>query len=196
MSRRLLLARHGETDWNALGRFQGSTDIPLNERGRRQARELADVLRAANTGLRHVVTSDLARARETGAIVADVLGLAAPRVIPDLREYKLGVFEGLTRDEINARHAAAWMAWQADNTPPEGGESNADATARVHAVLDGLIGEGGEPALVISHGGVMRLWLIAVLGETIPHLHNGVTYAIDHDGARYTARILASDGGR
>jgi broad specificity phosphatase PhoE len=190
MPRRLLLARHGETDWNALGRFQGATDIPLNERGKEQARELANALRAANTGLRHVVTSNLARARETGAIVADVLGLDAPRVMPDLREYTLGVFEGLTRAEIRARHEAAWYAWQTENVPPEGGEPNAAATARVHAVIEALASEGGEPALIISHGGVMRLWLMEVLGEHIPQLHNGVTYAIDHDGARYTARIL------
>ncbi len=196
MPRRLLLARHGETEWNALGRLQGHTDIPLNERGKQQARDLARAIRDANTGVRHVVTSDLARARETGEIVADTLGLDAPRVIADLRERKFGLFEGLTRDEINARHPAAWRAWQTAQTPPEGGEPLASATARVHAALEELVREGGDPALVISHGGVMRLWLLDVLGTRIPALHNGVTYAVDHDGARFTASILFTDGRR
>jgi broad specificity phosphatase PhoE len=196
MPRRLLLARHGETEWNALGRLQGHTDIPLNDRGKQQARDLAAALRAANVGVRHVVTSDLARARETGAIVADELGLDAPRVIADLRERKFGLFEGLTRGEINERHPEAWKAWQTLQTPPHGGEPLAAATARVHAVLEQLIGEGGDPALVISHGGVMRLWLLEVLGTRLPPLHNGVTYEIEHDGARFTARILFTDGRR
>jgi probable phosphoglycerate mutase len=115
--RRILLARHGETAWNALGRLQGHTDIPLNETGRAQARALADGVAAA--GIAAVVTSDLARARETGEIVAAALGLAAPVIEPGLRERRFGVFEGLTRDECATHHPEAWRAWE----PPSAASS-------------------------------------------------------------------------
>src|ERR1041384_7698678 len=86
---RLFLVRHGETEWNAIGRLQGHTDIPLNARGREQAIAIARDL--ANEGIGAVITSDLARARETGAIVCEQLGLAPPRVLPLLRERAFGV---------------------------------------------------------------------------------------------------------
>lgn len=190
MVRRLLLARHGETEWNAIGRLQGHTDIPLNERGKQQARELAMQLRAARADIATVVTSDLARARETGAIVAAELGLAEPRVVCELRERRFGIFEGLTREEISGRYPDAWRAWQETQTPPEGGEPLAVATARVHAALEALVAEGGAPALIVSHGGVMRLWLLAILGTAPPPLHNGITYAVDHDGTRFSASVM------
>src|SRR5690242_8696605 len=95
----LLLVRHGETDWNAEGRLQGQTDRPLNEYGRRQARELAE--RLAGDGVVAIYASDLSRAKETAEIVGGRLGL--PVVVdPDLRERNWGTWEGLTpreRDE-------------------------------------------------------------------------------------------------
>lgn len=185
--RRLLLARHGETTWNAIGRLQGHTDIPLNDRGRDQARDLARSL--AEAALAAVITSDLARARETGEIVADVLGLAAPRIVPALRERKFGVFEGLTRDECLERFPEAWRAWHAQTGVPEGAEALEDATARMRATLGSLAAEPGGPALVISHGGVMRLFLLDVLGVAPPPLHNGVTYVVHHDGERFSASL-------
>ena len=87
--RRILLARHGQTSWNALGRLQGHTDIELNDVGREQARELA--ARLASAELTAVWASDLARARQTGEIVAAALGLAPPTVDPDLRERCFGL---------------------------------------------------------------------------------------------------------
>src|SRR5919206_4482332 len=92
----LLLVRHGETDWNAEGRLQGHTDRPLNDVGRRQARELAE--RLAGEGADAIYASDLARAKETAEIVGARLGL--PVVIDaDLREKNWGTWEGLTGDE-------------------------------------------------------------------------------------------------
>jgi len=184
--RRLLIARHGETEWNAIGRLQGHTDVPLNDRGRNQASELAVTLEVA--GIACVITSDLSRARETGAIIAARLGLAPPRVIPELRERRFGVFEGLTRDECMTQFPDAWAAWHARTGVPEGGEPIADAIARMHVALDALMSEGGEPALVISHGGLMRLWLGEVIGDAIPPLPNGATYIVEHDGVRFIAR--------
>ena len=182
MPRRLYLARHGETEWNAIGRLQGHTDIPLNERGRTQARQLAAAMH--QHAIREVITSDLARSLQTGQIVAEVLGLPAPRIVPELRERRFGVFEGLTRDECIKRYPAAWAAWHAQTGVPEGAEALADATARMHAVLTTLLDTGG---IVISHGGVMRLFLLDVLGEPPPPMRNGTTYAIDHDGDRFRA---------
>src|SRR4051812_22200365 len=107
--RRILLARHGETAWNVARRLQGHADIPLDEVGRDQARALA--ARLGDAGITAVWTSDLVRARETGAIVAGALALPAPSVDPELRERYYGIFEGLTRDECLARDRDAWNAW-------------------------------------------------------------------------------------
>src|SRR5512135_227638 len=107
---RLLLVRPGETEWKAVGRLQGHSDIPLNDTGRAQAKELA--ARLAAHGISRVWTSDLARARETGAIIAAHLGLGEPVIETDLRERRFGIFEGLTRDEIAARYPVEWRAWQ------------------------------------------------------------------------------------
>lgn len=190
MPRRFLLARHGQTDWNVAGRWQGQTDVPLNELGRQQARELAAAIAAAGEGIACVITSDLARAKETGAIVAAHFGLAAPRTLRELRERTYGLFEGLTVDELADKHPDAWEAWRTHKTPPEGAESIADARARMHAVIGALAAESEEPALIVTHGGVMRLWLLDVVGDQVPPLHNVITYAVDHDGGRFSARIL------
>lgn len=186
--RRLLLARHGETEWNAVGRLQGHTDIPLNERGRTQARELAASL--SEHAIARVVTSDLVRARETGAIVAAALGLAPPHVVPELRERRFGVFEGLTRDECMQRYPEAWQAWHARTGVPDGAEPLDGAVARMHAALEALLSDGSPPVLVVSHGGIMRLWLAEITAAPVPPLANGATYLIDHDGARFIASEL------
>ncbi|MBS1122876.1 MAG: phosphoglycerate mutase [Deltaproteobacteria bacterium] len=180
--RTILLARHGETEWNALGKLQGHTDIALNDTGRAQARALAAALVASRVAA--VMTSDLVRARETGEIVATALGLATPAIDPALRERRFGVFEGLTRDECAARHPDAWQAWQAQTGTPPGGEARELAIARMAKTLARIAAADGDPVLVVSHGGVMRLWLMHVLGTTVPLIGNGTTYVIDHvDGA-------------
>ncbi|HYG70238.1 MAG TPA: histidine phosphatase family protein, partial [Anaeromyxobacteraceae bacterium] len=91
---RLFLVRHGETDWNVAGRWQGQTDIPLNEAGRAQARELARRMRGE--GIATIAASDLLRARETAEIVAAELGLEVRILDHRLREQSFGAFEGLT----------------------------------------------------------------------------------------------------
>ncbi|HEY1551082.1 MAG TPA: histidine phosphatase family protein [Kofleriaceae bacterium] len=184
----ILLARHGETEWNAIGRLQGHTDVELNDNGRAQARALAAELAAAN--IASVWTSDLARARETGAIVAAALGLDPPRALADLRERRFGVFEGLTRDECAARYPDAWRAWTSRTEHPPGGESREDATARMARGIDRVRGEAGT-ALIVTHGGVMRLWIANVTGEAVPLVANGAVYTVEHDGAAVRCALRA-----
>ena len=102
----LLLARHGETDWNREGRWQGGSDTSLNERGREQARELAQQLDSVDA----IYSSDLARAAETAAIIAGTLGVEV-RVDPRLRERSFGDWEGLNAEEIEQRFAEAHRLW-------------------------------------------------------------------------------------
>ena len=120
--------------------------------------------------------------------MATALGLDVPRVEPELRERRFGVFEGLTRDEISVRHPEAWRAWLATTQAPPGGEHVPDAVARLTRVLRRIAEDGRGPVLVISHGGVMRLWLMNLLATTIPLIANGTTYLVDHDGTAFTAR--------
>jgi probable phosphoglycerate mutase len=188
--RRLLLARHGETAWNALGRLQGHTDIELNENGRAQARALAAAVESAR--ITAVWTSDLARSRETGAIVAAALGLAAPSVEPALRERRFGVFEGLTREQCASQHPEAWRAWLAQTSAPPGGEPRNEAIARLSTALTRIADAATGPVLLISHGGVMRLWLMEILGDSVPLIGNGTTFVVEHDGAAFTARTWTS----
>lgn len=181
------MTRHGQTAWNALGRLQGHTDIPLDDTGRAQARALAAAL--ASSELAAVWTSDLGRARETGAIIAAALGLGEPQVDPELRERQFGVFEGLTREQCEAQHPDAWRAWVAQTGSPPGGEAREAAAARLGRALARIAGADGGPALVISHGGVMRLWLIELHGPSVPLIKNGATYVVDHDGAAFRAEL-------
>jgi broad specificity phosphatase PhoE len=186
MFRTLFCARHGETDWNALGRFQGHTDIPLNDAGRAQARGLAERLRGER--LAAVVASDLLRARETGEIVAAALGIPFAYVDVDLRERNMGAFEGLTRVECAARFPAEWSAWLADpRNAPAGGERHGALSGRVSAAAHRAVErfatlEGS--VLAISHGGAMRALVIA-LGEATPApIPNAEALRFELDGGR------------
>jgi probable phosphoglycerate mutase len=171
----IFLARHGETDWNREGRWQGATDIPLSEVGRAQARVLGAGLRGR--GIVDVHASDLSRAAETAEIVAGMLGIAAFRRDARLRERGFGCFEGLSREECAARHPEAWARYMADrrSTPP-GAEPQPDVAARVVAALTEIARAprvAGEATLVISHGGTIRTFIHEVTGAAPPPLENG-----------------------
>ena len=180
--RSFLLARHGQTSWNALGKLQGHTDITLDDTGREQARALAASL--ATGGIRTVWTSDLGRARETGEIVAAQLGLAVPGIEPELRERKFGIFEGLTRDDCATQHPEHWAAWLAQTGTPPGAEPRAEAVTRMGRALERIAAREEGPALVVSHGGVMRLWLMNLLGTNVPLIANGATFLVEHEKER------------
>jgi broad specificity phosphatase PhoE len=141
----LLLARHGETDWNREGRWQGWADPPLNDTGRAQARELGEQLRS--TPFDAVYSSDLARAHETAEIVAAPHGL--PVVAdPGLREIDVGSWSGLTRAELEQRFP--------DGERPDG-ETRDQHSARVHAAVERIARANlGCRILIVTHGGTIR----------------------------------------
>jgi probable phosphoglycerate mutase len=156
----IYLARHGETDDNARGVVQGSIDTPLNERGREQARMLAD--RVAGLGIAAVWTSQLTRAAETAQIVGRAIGVE-PRVDERLAESRRGSWEGRALAEIETNEPGTWAAWKRAGAPfrfPGGGESLGEHQQRVLSALE-EVRSGPLPALVISHGGSIRCALSA-----------------------------------
>jgi broad specificity phosphatase PhoE len=165
----LLLVRHGETDWNAAGRLQGHTDRPLNEYGRRQARELAE--RLAGDGVGAVYTSDLARARETAEIIATRLGLEIV-LDPDLREKDWGNWEGLTADE------RASLEFEGESTE-EHRERVLRAVARIVAA------HPGERVVVVTHGGSLRRIQAALAGFALPVIDNCAVWGLAHEDGTF-----------
>jgi broad specificity phosphatase PhoE len=160
----LFLVRHGETDWNAAGRWQGQTDVPLNARGREQAREVAGRLRAER--VRSIASSDLLRARVTAEVVAAELGLAVDHLDPALRERRFGCFEGLTREEVASRFPEAWAGYLADPGPaPPGGESRDELIGRLLPAIASTAARLPGPLLVVMHGGAMRALLAEHVGD-------------------------------
>lgn len=155
----ILLARHGETDDNLEPlRFQGFADTPLNDTGRLQAAELAD--RVAGDGIASLWSSDLSRARVTAEIVGARLGLpvACDR---RLREGDRGRWEGLLMVDVARDEPEAWAAWRAADPAfrfPDG-ESLPEQQRRVLAALAEIHGRGPLPALVVCHGGSIRVAL-------------------------------------
>jgi probable phosphoglycerate mutase len=183
--RTLYVVRHGETDWNAAGRWQGHTDIPLNDNGRSQARSVAWLLREA--GVVAVVTSDLARAHETARIIAGELGVPIAYEDRDLRERGFGAFEGLTREECDRLHPDAWRAWLEERKPPEGAESEHALTARVAAAVDRAAREapgGAAPALVVTHGGALRAAIGRAMALPPRVVKNGAIWAVTWEAGR------------
>jgi alpha-ribazole phosphatase len=164
MNMRLLIARHGLTTWNSEGRFQGQTDISLNNTGRRQAIALAN--RLAREDIDAIYASDLSRAWETAlAIVAHhSCRLYAE---PGLREMSFGDWEGLTYAEIQGRDAQLLKHWEADelNVSAPSGETLQQIATRVKSALERLIADHpDETVLVVAHGGALQVLLCQALG--------------------------------
>ncbi|MCA9949839.1 MAG: alpha-ribazole phosphatase [Anaerolineales bacterium] len=164
MTTRLLLVRHGETDFNAHHRFQGQMDIPLNASGRCQASALAKKL--ANETIDVVVASDLRRASETAEIVMADRDI---EIVEDgrLRELNFGAWEGMTYAEIQASDPQALSTWEGDlmYIAPPGGETVSQFSSRVRSVLRAIQAKyTGKTILIVAHGGVLQLLLCTLLG--------------------------------
>ncbi|WP_029149690.1 histidine phosphatase family protein [Microbacterium indicum] len=154
----IALVRHGETEWNRLGKVQGSSDIPLNDTGRAQAAGAAAALRGGEYEL--LVASPLSRARETAEIIGSALGLGAPELVPDLRERGYGDAEGMAVGE--------WTAlWPGGAVP--GIEPREDVVARSARALHEIAERAGErPVIAVAHGAVISSLLRAVSDEQYP----------------------------
>lgn len=160
----ILLWRHGLTDFNAQGRIQGSSDIPLNEVGHGQARLVAPHIAAIKPG--RIICSPLIRARQTAAEVTRLVGVDA-HVDPRLTERNFGEWEGLTREEIAARDPEQSAVWRAGGQPEGVGvETKQSVGARVVAAIEEASGQmNGGRLLVVAHGAAIACGL-AVLMET------------------------------
>jgi broad specificity phosphatase PhoE len=165
---RLLLVRHGESTWNAVSRWQGQADPPLSPFGERQAEDAAARLAEIAT-IEAVWASNLVRARRTGDLIAQYLGIADVREEPRLRERDVGAWSGLTRGEIEER----WPGYLAARRSPPDFEGDDELLARARAGLAATVdGSGPGDVLVVTHGGVIRTIerSLGAIAERLPNL--------------------------
>lgn len=163
--RRLILLRHGQTEWNATDRMQGQIDTELSEVGKRQAKDCAREM--ASGELLTIVSSDLKRAHDTALAVAEHAALPV-RTDPRLRETDLGEWEGMNHTEVDALYPGARKAWRLDATfTPPGGENKLQVGARALPVVQELLAERddwpGRTVMLVAHGGLIAALTAALL---------------------------------
>jgi probable phosphoglycerate mutase len=200
---RVLLVRHGQSEWNAVGRWQGQADPPLSDLGRAQARSAARSLGSLDA----IYASDLQRAAETAEIISAELGVGPVIVDPDLRERDAGEWSGLTREEIHERypgylpddrHRAFAPDGGAASKRPPGWEDDTALLSRVRDALDRIheaVPDGD--VLVVTHGGVIYV-LEGHLGEPFHRLANGAGRWIEIDDGKLRLgdrMLLVNDDG-
>lgn len=183
---RLFLTRHGQTAWNQQGRFQGHTDVPLDDVGRAQAAALVEKLRGQ---VQAAIASDLQRASETARIITDALQIPLLRVDPDLRERGYGVFEGLTREDCIAQYPDVWAAKGNDrNFEPPGSEPCALVRTRMERALNRAVAEAQgrhEHLLIVGHGSSLRMFIEQIHDGPVETFGNLHFREVVHDGARF-----------
>ena len=165
------LVRHGQTDWNAQRRLQGSTDIPLNDVGRGQARDAVAVLSGYEWDV--IVSSPLSRAAETADLIADGLGLGVARRVPELAERSFGPAEGLQAGpELDALRIPGGF---------RGAEGEDEAASRGLTALESLAEEfRGRRVLAVAHGTLLRVSLSLAIGRTLDSIDNAVLNLAHH----------------
>lgn len=194
MIRRVIFIRPGETDWNRAGRWQGWVASPLNAHGRAQAAALSRFVR--HIGLSALYTSDLRRALQTAAPLAEALGFAP---IPDarLRERSVGLWQGLTLQEMRDWYPEDFNALLRDREHFRipGGESRADVRQRMSAAFADIIAQdAGETVAILSHTAAIKLLLEAVLpGVSGDALEIGNTSATTIRRSEAGWELLAAD---
>ena len=167
---RLFVVRHGETEWVRERRFAGSRDIPLTEAGRDQCAAVARAL--SGTAVAAVYASPLERARASAEVIAKPHGLPV-RIVPAFSEMSFGSWEGLTRDEVQARYPEAWTQWRSAPhlRAPAGGETVPQVGARVTAGIAALQEAHRDQTIVlVSHGVVARVIVLGALGLGLDRL--------------------------
>jgi broad specificity phosphatase PhoE len=168
----LVLVRHGETEWNRIGRWQGHADVPLSEEGRNQANYLAERLQREEQAFDHIYASDLHRAYDTASIIAAALDLPVHPLIA-LREMHVGAWSGMTSAEVRERHPDQWERYSRGEDGPRGGhgETQAALAERVVGAVEELVRtHPGQRLLVVTHGGPIRILLLHIqrlTGHTI-----------------------------
>lgn len=167
------LVRHGETDWNLVGRIQGSTDIPLNETGRAQAQATGEKMQGRRWDV--IISSPLSRAMETASIIAKAVGLPEPTPIADIVERHYGEAEGMTGPELEAFYP--------NDTPVPGRETREAVKERVISALHSIAKENlGKNVIVVAHGGVIRAVLQSTTGHAFfgERITNGSVHSFHH----------------
>ena len=186
---RLVVVRHGVTDWNREGRWQGRLDPPLSESGRHEAALVATRI-AGDPDLRpaRILASTLSRATETAAAIGDALGIAVEPE-PRLMEIGAGEWEGRTHAELEASDGERYRAWRTTaGYGPPGGEPLTDAAARVKALLTAVEASPAWPVLLVSHGGILRYFARELLDLDAERAE-----ALDIDNASISAAVRADD---
>jgi uncharacterized phosphatase len=174
--------RHGQTDWNRDDRLQGSTDIPLNETGRAQAHEAAELLQGERFEV--IVSSPLVRARETAQIIADDLNIELGPSYIELVERDYGALEGESSSEMVARHP--------DRDYP-GAETLASVVGRGIAGLRRIAADYGDrDVVIVCHGTIIRYTLAALAGRRLPGIMNGSSSMFVLDGDAW--KVLSVNG--
>lgn len=185
--RRIVVVRHGVTDWNREGRFQGHLDPPLSDSGRHEAR-LAGERLAADDAMRprRIVSSSLARAAQTAEAIGRASGTSV-ELDPRLIEIGQGEWEGRTHAELEVHDAERYRAWRSASgiRQPPGGEPIEAAGERVRSVLDDLTASDAWPVCVVSHGGTLR-----ILAHQLLELADGSLRAMDVDNAAIGSAVL------
>lgn len=169
LSRQIILWRHGQTAWNAAGRVQGQSDIPLDEVGIGQAASAA--ARLATLDPARIVSSDLSRASATAQALADLTGVAV-ETDERLREMAFGLREGLTSQEAWRSHPEEMRAWlTGDDMRMPGGETYREAGARFAEVLQEVAADmdKGRPVVIVAHGAVLRVGACTFVGIAQDH---------------------------
>ncbi|TSE00029.1 histidine phosphatase family protein [Skermania sp. ID1734] len=164
-TRRLLLLRHGQTDWNASDRMQGQLDTDLSELGRTQAKDVAREISAKAPVA--VISSDLRRAYDTAVAVGEAAQLPV-QVDERLRETNLGEWQGLNHVEVDEQYPGARVAWRRDATmSPPGGESRVDVAHRAVPLVQELLATQADwdrgPVVLVAHGGLVAALTAALL---------------------------------
>lgn len=173
-TQRLVLVRHGETDWNQERRLQGRTDNPLNGVGRAQAREAGRLLAANQWDV--VVSSPLMRAVQTAHLIADAVGLQPAGTVPELIERDYGSAEGLHLNGLTEPELTAALG---------GGEPEQAVALRGLAALHGLAVQfPGQRIIAVAHGTLIRLTLSALTGQQYPRVLNGEVVEVPLDALR------------